>query len=108
MFHMLKYKEELEKAGFTEQQAHTSLKIWMEFMDSNFATKTDLKESELNLRNDFSELRNEIAEFKNEFNTFKAETNYNFKSLESKLFLKLGALQVASIAFIASIISIMK
>lgn len=44
MFNALKYTEELEKAGFTREQAETSVKLVVETMNENFATKSDLKE----------------------------------------------------------------
>jgi hypothetical protein len=44
MFNALKYTEELEKAGFTREQAEVSMKLLVETMNENFATKADFKE----------------------------------------------------------------
>ena len=44
MFNALKYTEELEKAGFTREQAEVSMKLLVETMNENFATKSDFKE----------------------------------------------------------------
>lgn len=49
MFNALKYTQELEKAGFTREQAETSVRFVIEVMNETFATKADLKELEFNL-----------------------------------------------------------
>ena len=43
MIHVLRYTEELEKVGFTNEQAKKSVQLWMDLMDQNFATKADFK-----------------------------------------------------------------
>jgi hypothetical protein len=49
MFNALKYSEELERAGFSRLQAEASVRILIEVMNNNFATKADLKELEYKL-----------------------------------------------------------
>ena len=44
MIQVLWYTEELEKVGFSAQQAKTAVQLWMDLMDQNFATKSDFKE----------------------------------------------------------------
>lgn len=44
MINALRYTEDLEKAGFTAAQAKSSVKIWLDLMEYNFATKHDLRE----------------------------------------------------------------
>ena len=49
MFNALKYTEDLERAGFTSEQAKASLKILIEVMNDSFATKSDLELSKTSL-----------------------------------------------------------
>lgn len=49
MFNALKYTQELEGVGFTREQAEKSVKILMEIMQENLATKQDIKELELRM-----------------------------------------------------------
>jgi hypothetical protein len=47
MFNALRYIEELEKAGFTHNQAEVSARVLIDVMNENFATKPDIKELDL-------------------------------------------------------------
>ncbi len=46
MFNALKYTKQLELVGLTREQAETHVQILMDAMDTNFATKADIKELE--------------------------------------------------------------
>jgi len=56
MINALKYTEELEKAGFTPEQAKVSVNAWMDLMNNNFATRGDLKEYQFMTRTDLRDL----------------------------------------------------
>ena len=111
MFDALGYSHKLEEAGFTKKQAQESVKLLMEILKENLASKTDLKEVETRLQNEIKEvktslqneikevktsLQNEIKEVKtclqNDMNMRFFETNTKINSLESSLLYKLGAL----------------
>ncbi len=62
MIHALRYTEELEKVGFTTEQAKKSVQVWMELMDQNFATKADFKEHYFMTKTDMIELSNMLKD----------------------------------------------
>ena len=62
MFNTLKYAKMLEAAGFSREQAETSIKILVEIMEEKLATKQDIRDLEsrltLRMRNDVGGLGN--------------------------------------------------
>ena len=81
MIHVLRYTEELEKVGFTNEQAKKSVQLWMDLMDQNFATKSDFKEYYLMTKNDM-------------------------KDLEHRLTVRLGVMLASSIGIISALITL--
>ena len=61
MIHFLRYTEELEKVGFSTEQAKKSVQIWMDLMDQNFATKSDFREYYLMTKNDMKDLEHRLT-----------------------------------------------
>ena len=55
-FNALKYVEDLRNAGFPDKQAEAQVKILQEVVDSEFATKRDLKELGSATKRDLKEL----------------------------------------------------
>ena len=130
MIHALRYTEELEKVGFSTEQAKKSVQIWMELMDQNFATKADYKEHYFMTKTDQMELRHEfktqVDELRHDVKTqvdelrhdmkiqfaavdVKFESlNVKFDKLESKLTIKLGIMMAASVGIFSTIIGLMK
>lgn len=49
MFNTLKYARKLESVGFTREQSEAHVQIIAEILESEVATKTDLKELEYRL-----------------------------------------------------------
>ena len=49
-FNALKYVEELEQAGFTDEQAKAQIRILQEVVESDLATKQDIRELERDIR----------------------------------------------------------
>jgi hypothetical protein len=74
MFNTLKYAKMMEEAGFSRDQAETSIKILVEIMEDKLATKHD------------------IADIKQEIRHAKSE-----------LTIKLGAMLTAAVALVAAI-----
>ncbi len=60
MINAIIYAEELERVGFSKEQASKSVKIWMELMNQNFATKNDLSRETGELRMEVLELRKDM------------------------------------------------
>lgn len=119
MIHALKYTEELEKVGFSPEQAKRSVQIWMDLMDQNFATKADFKEHYFMTRNDLLELKTEFKDRCdeieghlnkrcNEIEGHLDEIEAKFDQLENKLIIKLGAMQVGLVAVITFILGFLK
>ena len=78
MIQVLRYTEELEKVGFTTEQAKVSVQLWMDLMDQNFATKADFKEHYFMTKSDLKEVQSEM-------NALKSELKNDMFELQSKL-----------------------
>jgi len=86
MFNALKYTEELEKAGFTRAQAETSVKLLVDAMNENLATRSDLSELKFVLRSDLIEFGTQLrAEFKNDSTELRSELKGDLAELRSEL-----------------------
>ena len=117
MFNALKYTQELEKAGFSRDQAEASLKLLIEVMNENFATKSDLKETELRLESAIlatksdlkeSELRLESAIFatRSDLNAVAQKLDSSIREVEYKMTIKLGAMMTLAIGITATLVKI--
>jgi len=126
----MRYTEELEKVGFSTEQAKKSVQIWMDLMDQNFATKADYKEHYFMTKTDQIELRHELKtqieeirhdvkvqvdelrrEVKTEFAEVRhevSELRHDLNKLESKLTIKLGIMMAASIGIVSTIVALVK
>ena len=69
MFKALKYTKILEDVGLTREQAEAHIEIMTEVMDSNLATKQDVKdlrqevkELEVSLLHEIKDVRNDIVQ----------------------------------------------
>ena len=118
MIHVLRYTEELEKVGFTTDQAKKSVQLWMDLMDQNFATKSDFKEHYFMTKNDMKDLKTElqtemkdlktelqtdIKEIKADMNILKNEFKTVLKDLEHRLTIRLGLMLAGAIGIISAI-----
>ena len=99
MIHVLRYTEELEKVGFTTEQAKTSVQLQMDLMDQNFATKSDFKEHYFMTKTDLKDVQSEMKDLKTEFKS-------DLKSLEHSLTIRLGVMFAASIGIISTLVSL--
>jgi hypothetical protein len=95
MFHSLKYAKILEEAGFTRQQAETSVKVLVEIMDDKFATKQDLKDLSQDLRHEMREMESRLTLI------FKQDSH----ALESRLTLRMGAMFAVSVSVLTAVIT---
>lgn len=96
MFNALKYSQELQKAGFSREQAEASVNLLVDVMDQNFATKADLKDLEHRMDIRFSDLKSEM-----DLRFSKVESK--FQELEYKLTIKLGAMLTVAVGAIATL-----
>ena len=109
MIHVLRYTEELEKVGFSTEQAKKSVQLWMDLMDQNFATKADFKEHYFMTKTDLKDVQNEMKDLKSglqsEMKELKSEFKIDIKDLEHRLTVRLGVMFASSIAIISALIS---
>ncbi|GAB4421619.1 MAG: hypothetical protein OHK0056_32530 [Bacteriovoracaceae bacterium] len=96
MFNALKYTEILEKVGFSREQAETSVKVLIEVMDDNFATKHDLKEFQFAMHSD-------MQKFKNELSSEIQAVRHEMKLLEQRMTIKLGTLMVICMSVLTTL-----
>ena len=61
MYDTLGYLKRLEAAGFPRKQAEAQVQIMAEFVNTNFATKQDLKDLRVELKHDMNQLENRIV-----------------------------------------------
>jgi hypothetical protein len=119
MFNALKYTEELEKAGFSRNEAEASLRVLIEVMNENFATKTDLqvglKDLEHRMDNRFQVLTQVMeSKFQAVDNRFQmVDTRFvamesRFQEMEYKLTIKLGTMMVLAVGLTATLIQLFK
>ena len=113
MIHVLRYTEELEKVGFSTEQAKKSVQLWMDLMDQNFATKADFREHYLMTKNDLkalqtefkSDMKNLQTEFKSDMKNLQTEFKSDMKDLEHRLTVRLGIMLASSISLISALIT---
>ena len=120
MIHVLRYTEELEKVGFSTEQAKKSVQLWMDLMDQNFATKADFKEHYFMTKTDLKDVQNEMKDLKTELQSeikdlktelqseikdLKSEIKTDMKDLEHRLTLRLGIMLAGSIGIISALIT---
>jgi hypothetical protein len=116
LINALRYTEQLEEAGFTPEQAKSSVKIWMDLMNDNFATKFDVERSEFALRADMKAMENSLRSdmkemesgirsdmkemesgIRSDMNDMGNSLRMDMKSLELRMTVKLGGLMVLGI-----------
>ena len=82
MFDAIGYSQKLEEAGFSKKQAEESVKLQMDIINENFASKTDLKEVRIVLQNEIKDLRTEL---KGDIKELKTELKGDIKELRTEL-----------------------
>lgn len=111
MFNALKYSEELEKVGFSADQAQASMKVLMDVMNENFTTNQRLSETEFALRSDLRAVENSLrSEIKNVETVLRSEIKdlrTDMKELEYKLTIKLGTMMTLAIGATATLLKVL-
>ncbi len=80
-------------AGFTQKQAEAQAEIWAEIVESDLATKRDLKDVDVGLKRDIKELetslRRDIKELevglKHDIKELEVSLKHDIKALELKM-----------------------
>lgn len=82
MINVLRFTEELEKVGFTVDQARKSVDTWMSLINENFATKSDMREFQLVNK---AELREVQVELQNDMRNLRVDLEGQIKDLKVDL-----------------------
>ena len=82
MFNTLKYARILEEAGFSREQAETSIKILVEIMEDKLATRQDI----MDLRGTVADIKSAMA------------TKTDLLQLKHDLTIKMGAMLSGAVA----------
>lgn len=85
MYDSLKYAKKLEEVGVSREQAEVHVQILTEIMDTNFATKQDLKDLSAEVRQELQDLR---AEMSSKFLSLNAQIIQS----EQKMTIRLGGI----------------
>jgi hypothetical protein len=111
MFNAIKYTQELENAGFTHNQAEVSMKILLDVMNENFATKIDIKELDAKIGSETQKLESMISRLESRVTTEIQRVENKIEKIDSKiemmeykLIFKLGSLIVISTGVMATIL----
>ena len=94
MIQVLKYTEELEKVGFTTDQAKKSVQLWMDLMDQNLATIHDFREHYLMTKNDLKDVQNDIKNLKAELQNEIKSVRIEMKDLKTELQTEIKAVRI--------------
>lgn len=112
MFNAIRYTQELEKAGFSPDQAEASVKILIDVMNENFATKPDLKELELLMKSDLKEfelsIRTDLNKLESTMNSGFKDYRVEMRELEYRLTIKLGTLFTVGVGATAAIVRMLQ
>ncbi len=88
-FDALKYVENLRKAGVPDKQATAQVRVLNEIIDSNLASKRDMKEMEQKLTRDMKEMEQKLTR--------------DMKEMEQRIVIKLGSLLTAGLVALVAL-----
>ena len=107
-FDTLAYVKKLKEAGVPEAQAEAQAETFAEIIDERLATKHGMKELEVALKRDLKEL--EVA-LKRDLKGLEVALKRDLKELEIRLkydlTLRLGAMMMAGIAIVATLVKLL-
>lgn len=118
MINAIKYKKELEEAGFSAEEAEASIHVLFEVMNQEFATKSDLQSFKLELQAGIERLEHQMgrrfAEVEHQMDLRFAGVTSKFQEVDSKLIdlenrltIRLGTMQAASVALIVALLKLL-
>jgi len=89
VFNAFKYTKQLEEAGFSRVQAEIQLQVIAEFVEGDLATKQDLKDLKIELKNDIALLESKMVQ------------------MEYRLTLKLGTIVTIGLGAMTAIVKLL-
>lgn len=110
MIDTLRYTSRLEGAGFNKKQAEESVKILVEVMETNLATKIDIIKLENEMNNRFLKVENEIKSTKeslqNEIKNSAIHLESKIEKVKDNMTIKLGSMLIIAVIVLAAIIKL--
>ncbi len=88
-FDPLRYAKQLEKAGFTREQAEVQAETFFSIVNENLVTKRDLKELENKIALELENVRRDIKELENKTALEIENVRRDIKELENKMTLEI-------------------
>ena len=111
-FNAFKYVDDLKEAGIPAKQAEAQIKVLATVIESELASKQDIKELDLKIETVKAELKKNIetikSELKQDIKTLELKIETVTKGLELRLVKTLGSIMVLGIGTIVAIISLTK
>jgi predicted ribosome quality control (RQC) complex YloA/Tae2 family protein len=104
MFNSLKYAKQLEKAGVSREQAEAHLQILAEVMESNLATREDVKD----IRQEFKDVRKEIGDVRGEITRLRQEIKSDIQRSEQRMTIRIGTIVSIAIGAAVAILQLIK
>jgi hypothetical protein len=112
MFNALRYTEELEKAGFSRDQAEVSVRVLIDVMNENFATKSDIKELDLKIDSAVQKIDSKIESvtqrLDSKIDSVAQKLDSRIDSAEYRLTIKLGAMLTIVVGVMTAIIKLIQ
>ncbi len=110
-FDALKYVENLRKAGVPDRQAEAQVRILNETIDSNLATKRDMKEMEQKLTRDMKEMEQKLTrdikemeqKLTRDIKEMEQKLTRDMKEMEQRIVIKLGSLLTAGLVALVAL-----
>ena len=104
VFDTLKSLEELQEAGIPENQAKAQVRVFQRILESDLATKRDIKELEQETLQLKKDLQQEMLQLKKDLQQemlqLKNELQQEMRELEYRLIIKTGVMVVAATGII--------
>ncbi len=109
-----KYVEELRNAGVPDKQAEAQVRILTEIIESNLATKRDIKELETATKRDIEKIeksikeleattKKDIKELEDKIGQRMVQMEQRMIQMEQRMTIKLGSLMVISITLLVAL-----
>ena len=100
VFDTLKSVEELQEAGIPENQAKAQVRVFQRILESDLATKRDIKDLQQETLQPKKDLQHEMLQLKKELQQemlqLKKELQQEMRELEYRLTIKTGVMLAAS------------
>ena len=111
MWNSLKYTKQLEEVGLTRIQAETHIQIMGEIVDTNLASKQDMKDLRQDMRQDMKDLTQELqqemkdlkVELRQEMKDLGQELRHEMRLLEQRMTIKLGAIVSVAMTVVVAV-----